>query len=104
LLELTAVCLFVLNLGLTIAQRIPAWFGQSGVAPRMTVYFYVVSFPKARAVLQDAGLTTLANAREIPHTLTLAEAAAADCADLDLVLGALRDFFAKRRPRRQRNL
>jgi hypothetical protein len=55
-------------------------------------------------VLQDAGLTTLANAREIPHTLTLAEAAAADCADLDLVLGALRDFFAKRRPRRQRNL
>ena len=104
LLELTAVCLFVLNLGLTIAQRIPAWFGPSGVAPRMTVYFYVASFPKARAVLQDAGLTTLAYAREIPHTLTLAEAAAADRADLDLILGALRDFFAERRPRRQRNI
>ena len=104
LLELTAVCLFVLNLGLTIAQRIPAWFGPSGVAPQMTVYFYVASFPKTRRVLQDAGLNTLVSAREIPHTLTLAEAAAADGADLNRVLGALREFFAKRQPRRQRNI
>lgn len=104
LLELTAVCLFVLNLGLTIAQRIPAWFGPGGVAPQMTVYFYVASFPGTRRVLRDAGLTTLAYAREIPHTLTLAEAAAADGADLHRVLEAMREFFAKRRPRRQRNI
>lgn len=103
-LELTAVCLFVLNLGLTMAQRIPAWFGPSGIAPQMTVYFYVASFPKTRRVLQDAGLATLAYAREIPHTLTLAEAAAADGADLDRVLGAMGEFFAKRRPRRQRSM
>lgn len=103
LLELTAVCLFVLNLGLTMAQRIPAWFGPSGIAPQMTVYFYVASFPKTRRVLQEAGLSTLASAREIPHTLTLAEAAAADRADLDRLLGALRIFFADRRPRRRRN-
>ena len=103
-LELTAVCLFVVNLGLTMAQRIPAWFGPSGIAPQMPVYFYVASFPKAKRILQDAGLTTLASARQIPHTLTLAEAAAADRADLDRVLGALREFFAHRRPRRQRNI
>jgi hypothetical protein len=103
-LELTAVCLFVLNLGLTMTQRIPAWFGPSGIAPHMPVYFYVASFPKARRVLQDAGLITLAYAREIPHTLTLAEAVAADCADLDRVLDALRAFFADRRPRRQRSI
>jgi uncharacterized protein involved in response to NO len=104
LLELTAVCLFVVNIGLTMAQRIPAWFGPSGIAPQMPVYFYVASFPKARRVLQDAGLITLAHACEIPHTLTLAEAAAADHADLDRVLGALRDFFADRRPRRLRSV
>jgi hypothetical protein len=100
---LTAVCLFVLNLGLTVAERIPAWFGPDGVAPQMTIYFYVASFPKTRRVLQDAGLTTLAYAREIPHTLTLAEAAAADGADLNRVLATMQEFFAKRRPRRQRN-
>jgi hypothetical protein len=104
LLELTAVCLFVLNLGLTMAQRIPAWFGPSGIAPQMNVYFYVASFPKTRRVLQDAGLTTLAYSREIPHTLTLAEAAAADGADLNRVLGVMREFFAERRPRRQPNI
>jgi uncharacterized protein involved in response to NO len=101
LLELTAVFFFVVNIGLTMAQRIPAWFGPSGIAPQMPVYFYVASFPKAKRVLQDAGLTTLASARKIPRTLTLAEAAVADHADLDRVLGALRDFFADRRPRRQ---
>jgi hypothetical protein len=104
LLELIAVCLFVLNLGLTMVQRIPAWFGPSGVAPQMTVYFYVASFPGTRRVLQDAGITTLVSAHDIPHTLTLAEAAAADGADLNRVLGALREFFAKRRPRRQRSM
>jgi uncharacterized protein involved in response to NO len=102
-LELLAVCIFVLNMGMTMAQRLPAWFGESGVAPNMTVYFYVASFPKTRRVMEVAGLTTLAHVKTIPHTLTLAEAAAADHADIENVLSALRQFFAKRRPRRQRS-
>ena len=101
LLELTAVCIFVLNLGLTMVQRVPAWFGPSGISSHMTVYFCVASFPKTKRVLIDSGLNTVANARDIPHSLTLEEAAAADHADLSQVLDALRTFFSKRQPRRR---
>lgn len=99
--ELTAVCVFVLNLGWTMAQPVPAWFGPSGVAPQMTVYFCVASFPGTKRVLTDAGLKTLAHAKEIPFSLTLSEAAAADGADLERILAALRSFFARRQPRRR---
>jgi uncharacterized protein involved in response to NO len=101
LLELTAVSLFVLNLGWTMMQPVPAWFGPSGVAPQMTVYFYVSSFPKTRDVLIGSGLTTLAQVKDIPHSLTLSEAVAADGADLGETLSALRAFFAARQPRRR---
>jgi uncharacterized protein involved in response to NO len=100
LLELTAVVVFVVNLALTMLEPLPAWFGDSGIAGSMPVYFYVAGFPKSRRVLVDAGLRTLEKARKIPRTLTLAEAAAADGADLSRVLAALRTFFAKRQPRR----
>ena len=69
----------------------------------MSVYFYTASFPKTRRVLEDAGLTTLARVKNVPHSLTLAEAAAADHADIQRILDALRAFFAKRRPARQRS-
>ncbi len=101
LIELAAITLFVLNLGWTMAQPVPAWFAPGGVAPEMTVYFCVSSFPKARRVLVDAGLQTLARVREIPYSLTISEAAAADHADLDGALNALREFFALRQPRRR---
>jgi len=50
----------------------------------------------------ESGLKTLAQAQAIPYTLTLAEAAAADQANLEQVLANLRAFFAKRQPRRRR--
>lgn len=101
LLELTAVCLFVLNLGWTMMQPMPAWFGPSGVAPQMTVYFYVSSFSKTKQVLIEAGLKTLASVKEIPYSLTLSEAVAADGADLEKALAGLRGFFSRRQPRRR---
>lgn len=99
-LELTAILLFVVNLGLTMVQPMPAWFNASGVSPEMPVYFYVTSFPKTRKLLTKAGLKTLGCVKVIPPTLTLAEAAAADRADLGQLLAALQAFFAGRQPRR----
>lgn len=101
LLELSAVGFFVLNLAWTMAQPVPAWFGPSGIAPEMTVYFYVSSFPKTRDVLVRSGLKTLAQVKDVPHSLTLSEAVAADRADLEETLTALRIFFAARQPRRR---
>jgi hypothetical protein len=99
-LELTAILLFVVNLGLTMVQPMPAWFNASGVSPEMPVYFYVTGFPKTRKLLTKAGLKTLGSVKDIPPTLTLAEAAAADRADLTQLLAELRAFFACRQPRR----
>jgi len=45
-------------------------------------------------------MTTLARSKEIPRSLTLAEAAASDGVDLDHLLSALNAFFQERRPRR----
>jgi hypothetical protein len=101
LFELAAVCFFVFNLGWTMLQPVPAWFGPSGVAPQMTVYFYVSSFPKTKRVLIESGLKTLELVKNIPYSLTLSEAAAADGANLEKALSALRAFFARRQPRRR---
>jgi uncharacterized protein involved in response to NO len=99
-IELAAVLLFVINLAMTAAQPMPAWFGPGGVAPNLPLYFYVASFPATRRLLVLAGLATLARVRRVPRTLTLAEAAAADRANLDRLLAELRAFFARRQPRR----
>jgi len=99
-LELGAVLVFVANMGSTLAQPVPAWFSPAGVAANNLVYFYAASFPKTRQVLMEAGLKTLGSVREIPRTLTLREAAEADSADIEKLLGALREFFARREPRR----
>lgn len=100
--ELAAVFLFVLNLALTLMQPMPAWFSQAGVSARMPVYFYVTSFPKTRRVLINSGLTTLARIREVPRALTLDQAAEADGADVQRLLAGLREFFARRQPRRSK--
>ncbi len=99
-IELAAVLLFVVNLAMTQAQPMPAWFGPGGVAPSLPLYFYVTSFPATRGLLVATGLVTLGRARRIPHSLTLAEAAPADRADLDRLLAELRGFLAQRQPRR----
>jgi hypothetical protein len=100
LLELTAVVLFVVNIGMTLNQPTPAWFGPEGVKATLPVYWYVASFPKTKPVLIQAGLKTLARVREIPRSLTLAEAVAADSADVEQTLSELRNFFNQRQPRR----
>lgn len=99
-IELAAVLLFVANLGLTLVQPMPAWFSSAGVSSRMPVYFYITSFPKTRRVLIESGLATLGRIKEVPRTLTLEQAAAADGADVERLLEALRKFFARRQPRR----
>jgi hypothetical protein len=102
-LELAAVLIFVVNLGMTLSQPIPAWFSPAGVAPHLPVYFYVTSFPKAKRVLVDAGLKTLDRVRQVPRSLSLQEAAEADGADLQSLLAALRSFFESRQPRQRRH-
>ncbi|HEV2388081.1 MAG TPA: NnrS family protein [Candidatus Acidoferrales bacterium] len=99
-IELAAVLLFALNLGLTLAGPMPAWFVESSLRADLPLYFYVTSFPKTRPLLVRAGLKTLARAREVPLSLTLAEAARADGVDADALLGELRRFFKARQPRR----
>jgi hypothetical protein len=99
-LELAAVLLFVTNLGLTLAHPMLVWFGPEGVKPTVTLYWCVSSFPGTRRILIDAGLKTLAKAKEIPRTLTLAEAARADDANLERIVSALRVFFGRHQPLR----
>ncbi|MBI2818286.1 MAG: NnrS family protein [Acidobacteria bacterium] len=100
IVELAAVVIFVVNMGVTLAQKIPAWFSPEGVSPDNLVYFYTAAFPASRRVLIDAGLKTLAEVRDVPRTLTLREAAEADNADVAGLLDALKAFFADRQPRR----
>jgi hypothetical protein len=94
------VLLFALNLALTLAHPMPAWFVESSVRADLPLYFYVTSFPKTRPLLVHAGLKTLGENRRVPHSLTLEEAARSDGADADLLLDVLRRFFAGRKPRR----
>lgn len=100
LVELTAVILFVVNMGITLARPVPAWFGLEGVKATLPVYWYVTSFPQTRPLLIGAGLKTLARVREVPRSLTLADAARADGANIEGVLAQLRGFFSRRQPRR----
>jgi len=100
LLELTGVVIFVVNLGATLTQPMPAWFPPEGANARLPVYWYVTSFPKTRAILIESGLETLARVRDVPRSLSLGEAVAADGADLDQTLARLREFFRQRQPRR----
>lgn len=99
-LELAAVIAFVVNLAATVAQPMPAWFSASGISPALPLYWYVTSFPKTRPILIGAGLKTLAARRNVPRSLSLAEAAAADHADLNHLITELNGFFSQRQPRR----
>ena len=102
LLELSAVILFVTNLGGTLGRPVPAWFGPEEVRASMPLYWYITSYPSTRRLLVEAGLKTLGRRREVPRSLTLADAAKADGADLTTLLRVLRGFFATRQPRRAR--
>ena len=99
LAELTAVLLFAFNLAKTLATPIPAWFGREQVNDRMTVYWLVSSYPATRRLLVEQGLTTLAAVDRIPTTLSLREAAQADCVSPAILVEKLGDFFEPRLPR-----
>lgn len=99
-LELAAVLAFVINLAATLAQPMPAWFSDSGVSAKLPLHWYVTSFPETKSLLAREGLTTLAGRREVPRSLSLAEAALADGADVDHLVAQLNEFFSQRRPRR----
>ena len=99
-LELAAVLLFIANIGLTVAHPMLVWFGPEGVKPTLTLYWCISSFPNTRRILIDAGLKTLARAKGVPRTLTLAEAACADNASIERIVSDLRVFFSRHQPRR----
>ena len=101
-IELGAVLLFALNISKTLATPIPTWFGREQIKGTMMLYWYVSSYPPTRQLLIDAGLATLRRVRNVPKTLTLADAAAADGADLTQILNKLGDFFEARRTRTSR--
>jgi len=100
LLEMTAVVIFVVNLGITVKRPIPAWLGPDQVNTALPVYWYVTSFPETKSVLIHAGLKTLAQVQEPPRSMSLAEAAEADGADVAPMLAGLRTFFSQRQPKR----
>jgi hypothetical protein len=99
-LELAAVLVFATNMAKTLLQPVPAWFGLSGVTDRLPLYWYVNSYPKTRRILIAAGMKTLARRKDVPRSLTLAEAAAADGVELKAALTVLNAFFRERQPRR----
>jgi hypothetical protein len=96
LLELTAVILFAVNLGVTLALPFPAWIEPDIVTGDLSVYWYVSAYPGTRRILADAGLRSLAGGRRIPPELTLREAAAAEGADESRLVAALREYFERR--------
>jgi len=99
-LEFAGVLAFVVNMAGTLAQPLPAWFAAQGISGKLPLYWYVTSFPKTKPVLIQAGLKTLSIAKTAPYSLSLAEAAAADHADLNHLVSELNAFFQKRQPRR----
>jgi hypothetical protein len=95
-IELTAVLLFALNIGRTLATPMPAWFLRQQVKDTMPLYWYVTSYPATRRLLIEAGVRTLATAREVPRSLTLREAAEAEGLDSRELVERLADFFDAR--------
>jgi len=100
LLEMTAVVIFVVNLGMTIKHPIPVWLDPGEIDAALPLYWYVTCFPKTRPVLIQAGLKTLAQVQLPPRSLSLAEAAEADGADVEPMLARLRTFFNQLQPKR----
>ena len=99
-LEFAGVLAFVVNMAATLLQPLPAWFAAQGISDKLPLYWYVTSFPKTKPVLIRAGLKTLSITKKAPYSLSLAEAAAADHADLNHLVTELNAFFNKRQPRR----
>jgi hypothetical protein len=96
LFELSAVLLFALNLFMSLTTPIPAWIARKQINERLSVYWLVTSYPATRKLLVDNGLATLGNARAVPKSLTLGEAARADGVPADILVEKLGAFFDAR--------
>jgi len=99
-LEFAGVLAFVINMAMTLVQPLPAWFAAHDISTELPLYWYITSFPKTRSVLIRAGLKTLSATKDVPRSISLAEAAAADHADLNHLVAELNAFFSERQPRR----
>ena len=100
LLEMTAVVIFVVNLGMTIKHPIPVWLDPDEIDTALPLYWYVTCFPKTRPVLIQTGLKTLEQVQDPPRSLSLAQAAEADGADVEPILARLRTLFSQLQPKR----
>ncbi|MBZ5581356.1 MAG: NnrS family protein, partial [Acidobacteriia bacterium] len=90
ILELAAVVVFALNLGVTLAAPFPAWIERESITADLPLYWFVTAYPRTRGILERAGLRSLAHVRNAPKSLTLREAAQADGADEGRPIEALR--------------
>ncbi len=98
-IELSAVLVFAANLALTLRQAPPAWLEPDSLSAELPLYWFVTSFPRTRALLIDAGLTTLARVKDPPRSLSLREAASAENLEVENVLRVLNQFFSRHQPR-----
>jgi hypothetical protein len=95
-IELTAVLLFAVNIGATLASRMPVWVNRNQIKDSMSLYWFVTAYPGTRRVLIDNGLRTLAEVDRVPMSLTLREAAEADGANPERVLAAVTSYLESR--------
>lgn len=95
--ELSAVLVFALNMGWTLATPYPVWMDPSKhIHSRLALYWLITSYPETRPLLIRNGLSTLEHAPTVPKSLTIQDAVAADNADLPSVLQALRTYLQTR--------
>ncbi len=95
-LELAAVLVFALNLGVTLAAPFPAWIERESITADLPLYWFITAYPRTRAILERAGLRSLAHVRNAPKSLTLREAAQADGVDEARLVERLREYFDRR--------
>lgn len=101
-LELGAVLLFAVNIGVTLALPMPVWIERHLINEKLNLYWCVTAYPATRRLLERAGLFMPGRAALIPRTLTLGEAAAAQGVDSRALVAALREYFERRVPRAMR--
>ena len=99
--ELSAVLVFALNLGITLATRPPVWMNVGLIDDNVSVYWLVTAYPATRRLLGRAGLEV---PRGVPRTLTLAEAARKSGLDTAPLIAQLREHFERRLARALRPL
>jgi hypothetical protein len=97
--ELAAMLLFAVNIGVTLLSPMPAWIAPHVVTSNLSVYWLVAAYPDTRAILAEAGLPLAPDVLSIPRDLTLGQAAEAAGRNPAPILERLRAYFGSRQPR-----